>query len=95
MARSLDAILTVNTLYFWPDPAAGLAELYRVLGPGGQVAIATVTKATMQSLPFVTQRFTLYDDTEIATLVENAGFDVDQVPVGDSPGRITVGVKPA
>jgi arsenite methyltransferase len=33
-AASLDAVLSVNTIYFWPDPAAALREVRRVLKPG-------------------------------------------------------------
>jgi len=32
---------SVNTFFEWPDRAAGLAEVARVLGPGGRVALTT------------------------------------------------------
>jgi len=32
---------SVNTFFEWPDQAAGLAEVARVLGPGGRLAITT------------------------------------------------------
>jgi SAM-dependent methyltransferase len=35
-----DAILAVNSLMFWDDPAARLEELRRILRPGGRIAIA-------------------------------------------------------
>jgi SAM-dependent methyltransferase len=37
---SFDRAYSVNGIFFWPDPAAGLAEIYRVLRPGGFVVIA-------------------------------------------------------
>ena len=37
---SFDQAYSVNSIFFWPDPAAGLAEIYRVLRPGGSVVIA-------------------------------------------------------
>lgn len=38
--RSFDRVLAVETLYFWPDAARGLAEAHRVLRPGGRLAVA-------------------------------------------------------
>ncbi len=35
---SADAVLGVHTIYFWPDPATTLAEVARVLRPGGRLS---------------------------------------------------------
>jgi arsenite methyltransferase len=37
---SLDAVVGVHTVYFWPDPAATVAEIARALRPGGRVVLA-------------------------------------------------------
>ena len=37
---SFDRAYSVNAVFFWPDPAAGIAEIYRVLRPGGSAVIA-------------------------------------------------------
>ena len=37
-----DAVLATFTLHHWPKPAAGLAEVYRVLKPGGEAWIYEV-----------------------------------------------------
>jgi SAM-dependent methyltransferase len=37
---SLDAVLGVHTVYFWPDPAATAAEIARALRPDGRVVLA-------------------------------------------------------
>jgi SAM-dependent methyltransferase len=35
--NSLDAVLAVHNLYFWPKPEATIAEIARVLRPGGRI----------------------------------------------------------
>ncbi|MFI6291063.1 class I SAM-dependent methyltransferase [Nonomuraea sp. NPDC050790] len=39
--QPLDAILTVNTLGFWPHPTQRLTELRDLLKPGGRIAITS------------------------------------------------------
>ena len=44
---SFDRAYSVNAVFFWPDPVAGLAEIYRVVRPGGLAFIAGPTPAFM------------------------------------------------
>ena len=37
---AFDTVISVESLYFWPDQAAGLREIRRVLAPGGYFATA-------------------------------------------------------
>lgn len=37
--RSVDAVLSVHNLYFWPEPEATLREVARVLRPGGRALV--------------------------------------------------------
>lgn len=37
---TVDAVLAVHTLYFWPDLATGIREIHRILAPGGRVVLA-------------------------------------------------------
>ncbi len=37
---SLDAVIGVHTIYFWPDPAATLLDMARALRPGGRLVLA-------------------------------------------------------
>ncbi len=38
--HSLDAVIGVHTIYFWPDPAATLTDIARALRPGGRLVLA-------------------------------------------------------
>jgi arsenite methyltransferase len=37
---SVDVVLSVNNVQLWPDRAAGFAELFRVLRPGGRLLLS-------------------------------------------------------
>lgn len=39
-----DAVISVNNIFIWPDRAAGLAELLRILRPGAQLLISAHQK---------------------------------------------------
>jgi ubiquinone/menaquinone biosynthesis C-methylase UbiE len=65
---------TVNTLYFWDDPAAALREFLRVLEPGGRLVIGFSPRETLQRIPVTQHGFTLYDADEVRDLLRQAGF---------------------
>lgn len=72
--NSFDKVFTVNTIYFWEQPLAELAEIYRVLQHGGKLAIAQRTRESMQQLPFTAYGFQLYEAPEVEQLLQQAGF---------------------
>jgi ubiquinone/menaquinone biosynthesis C-methylase UbiE len=37
---SCDTVLAVNSVAMWPNPSAALAEIHRVLRPGGQIVLS-------------------------------------------------------
>jgi ubiquinone/menaquinone biosynthesis C-methylase UbiE len=37
---SCDTVLAVNSVALWPNPSAALAEIHRILRPGGQVVLS-------------------------------------------------------
>jgi arsenite methyltransferase len=78
---SVDRVLTVNTVYFWPDLEPGLREIHRVLAPGGRVVIGIRDGSVMERVDRAV--FTLRPPAEIAAALETAGFaaaEVDTAP---------------
>lgn len=54
---SFDAVIAMHMLYHLPDPAQGIAELYRVLKPGGLLAVTTNGAGNMRQLYALTTVF--------------------------------------
>lgn len=71
---SFSKLFTVNTIYFWEQPAIALAEIYRVLEPGGVAIISLRTRESMLAMPFVAHGFQLYEEDDLLPLLGDAGF---------------------
>lgn len=41
--QQFDKVLSVHTFYFWPSSARGIAEIFRVLKPGGMLVLTLST----------------------------------------------------
>jgi SAM-dependent methyltransferase len=50
---TFDLITAIETLYYWPDPAADMQELLRVLKPGGRLVVIGEVYKKEGSLPRV------------------------------------------
>lgn len=66
--------VSVNSLYFWPDPAAALAEVARVVKSGGRLAIAFEPASELRKWPGHRFGFRLFEVAEVKALMEAAGF---------------------
>jgi ubiquinone/menaquinone biosynthesis C-methylase UbiE len=64
-----DKILAVNTMLFWSEPVARLAELRCVLRPGGLIAVAHQPRG-----PGATDETAAAKGREIAAALDRAGF---------------------
>ena len=73
----LDGWITLNTVYFIDDLGPSLAELARVLGPGGVGVIGAADPEWMSTQPFAQQGFTLRPIDELAGEVEAAGLSAE------------------
>lgn len=66
--------VSVNSLYFWPDPAAALADLARVTKPGGKLALVFEPAAELRKWPGHRFGFRLFEPSEVKALMQAAGF---------------------
>lgn len=71
-----DRIFTVNTIYFWPDPLALLAELHRVLKADGKLCITFAQESFMKTLPFTAYGFELYSTDKLEKLLAQSAFRI-------------------
>ena len=74
--ESVHKIMTVNTLYFWEKPLELLRELFRVLKPKGKLVITFAKKEFMKQLPFVQNKFQLYDNDKAIELINQTSFKI-------------------
>jgi len=74
--HSLDAVLTVHTIYFWSDPVGALKEIHRVLKPGGRLVLGVGNVLLMRLSPLTWFRFRLYSQEKLEALLVEAGFGV-------------------
>jgi ubiquinone/menaquinone biosynthesis C-methylase UbiE len=82
---SVDALITVNTVYFVSELDAACGELARVLRPGGRAVIGIGDPDVMARLPFTSHGFTIRSVAEIAAALQNSGLQVEQRRVDDKP----------
>jgi arsenite methyltransferase len=89
---SVDLVLSVNTLYFWPDPARVLAEMHRVLKPGGRLVLGYRSGGFLRMNPVTWFGFRLHGDGAVRGLLEGVGFAVE-LRTPRAGERIAVGTK--
>ena len=78
---AVDRVLTVNTVYFWPDLIPALREIRRVLVPGGRMVIGIRDGSVMQQVS--PEVFTLRTPEELKSALEASGFS--EVRVRSAP----------
>lgn len=79
LTESCDYCFTVNTIYFWTDPQYHLNEMYRILSPGGTLAVTFIEKEFGSGLAFTQQGFSFYLPEEVTTYMEKSGFNTIEV----------------
>ncbi len=72
---SFDKACSIQSIYFWPEPVAGLKELRRVLKPGGLLAISVFPKQHVEFWSFaLAGYYNFYSDDELIEMLTEAGF---------------------
>ncbi|HZF94898.1 MAG TPA: class I SAM-dependent methyltransferase [Allosphingosinicella sp.] len=71
---AFDKAASVANLYFWPDPRGGMAELARVVRPGGLLAVAFEPPEELAKWPGHRFGFRAWREEEVRALMESAGF---------------------
>jgi arsenite methyltransferase len=71
---SLDALITVNTIYFVDNLELAFSELARVVRPSGRAVIGLGDPEAMASLPFTAYGFRLRPVAEVAQLLAKSGL---------------------
>lgn len=83
--QSFDGAYTINCIYFWPEPLAGLREIYRVLRPSGRLILGVRAQSTLRRAGFAEKGFHTPSYDDIATWLGRAGFR--EMRMIEDPGR--------
>ena len=88
--NTFDVVTAFETIYFWPDAAKGLAEIHRVLKPGGRVLVCYDDEGTTpgaQDIAKQIEGMSLYTAERLESLLSEAGF-VQVETHADGQGRL-------
>lgn len=94
--HTLDAAITVNTIYFVADLDKACAELARVVRPGGRLVVGIGDPDAMARLPFTAHGFTLRPVDDVIATLRRSGFELtehkrlDDIPI---PHHLLVGTR--
>jgi arsenite methyltransferase len=69
-----DLACSVNTTYFWPDLARGLAEFHRVIRPGGRLVLGFVAVEDITRAGLDRHGFLRHSPDELKAALVAAGF---------------------
>jgi arsenite methyltransferase len=82
---SIDAVITLNTVYFISELEAACAELARLLRPGGRAVVGIGDPEVMGRAPVTSYGFTLRPVAEIVAALEQSGLTVEHHRLDDKP----------
>jgi ubiquinone/menaquinone biosynthesis C-methylase UbiE len=89
---TFEAVVAMHMLYHVADPAAGIAEMFRVLKPGGVLAVTTNGAGNMRELYELTTAFGSAPSEPVAAVF---GFDAAERLMRSQFGNVTKSQHPA
>lgn len=90
--NSFDAVIAMHMLYHVPDPAKAVAEIYRVLKPGGFLAVTTNGAGNMRELYALT---TVFGSAPSDPSAASFGYDAAERVMQARFGNVTMTQHPA
>ena len=77
--KFFDKIFSVNTIYFWSDAENLINEIERTLKINGICILTYANKDFMEKLPFIGQKFKLFDQNDIKNLVKKSTMKIIEI----------------
>ena len=72
----------MNTVYFWPELDTCFAELFRVIGPGGQLVLGYVADKDVRGAGLDQCGFIPYSTDELKVALVTRGFQPGSLQAG-------------
>ena len=95
--ESFDKIVTVNTIYFWNDPADTLDRICRLLKPGGKLFIGFTQKSDMEKMSLDHEIFRMYSLDDMSGFLNShpslSGVEISSRPAQPNPVHCAVACK--
>jgi arsenite methyltransferase len=74
-SAAFNAVISTNSVYFWPDLARAFSEMSRVLAAGGQLAIGFSSSQKLRSFDSITRHgFVFHESSTLVAEATRAGF---------------------
>jgi ubiquinone/menaquinone biosynthesis C-methylase UbiE len=89
---AFDAVVAMHMLYHLPDPTAGIADMSRVLKPGGLLAVTTNGAGNMREIYELT---TIFGSAPSDPAAEAFGYDAAERLMRSQFGNVSMSQHPA
>jgi SAM-dependent methyltransferase len=71
-----DAIITINTIYFWDPIDKQVEEISRILKRGGKLLLGFGPKSIMEKFPFTKEVFRLFESNDVIEILQKHNFRI-------------------